>query len=49
MLPAIWFILSRKECDLSALKVTSSLTTEAERAAIQQELDLLRWGLGGAW
>jgi superfamily II RNA helicase len=41
MLPAIWFILSRKECDISALKVTSTLTTDAERAEIQAELDHL--------
>lgn len=45
MLPAIWFILSRKDCDLSAIRATSGaveLTTEAEQAAIRSELVALQ-------
>ncbi|KAI3428051.1 hypothetical protein D9Q98_006436 [Chlorella vulgaris] len=44
MLPAIWFIFSRRECDLAARHLQvhgSSLTTPAEREQIQQELDAL--------
>jgi hypothetical protein len=56
MLPAIWFILSRVGCDQAALSAGAgrSLTTPAEQAAIQAELDELKWAafkgaLGGFW
>lgn len=42
LLPAIWFILSRKDCDLSALKTTMVLTSYEEQRAIQAEVDALR-------
>jgi superfamily II RNA helicase len=45
MLPAIWFIFSRKECDASVHRLASNgvvLTTDAERAEILKEVDLLR-------
>jgi superfamily II RNA helicase len=45
MLPAIWFIFSRKECDASVHRLASSgvvLTTDAERAEIMKEIELLR-------
>eukprot|EP00200_Dunaliella_tertiolecta_P005053 CAMPEP_0202359206 /NCGR_PEP_ID=MMETSP1126-20121109/12588_1 /ASSEMBLY_ACC=CAM_ASM_000457 /TAXON_ID=3047 /ORGANISM="Dunaliella tertiolecta, Strain CCMP1320" /LENGTH=1135 /DNA_ID=CAMNT_0048952565 /DNA_START=212 /DNA_END=3620 /DNA_ORIENTATION=- len=44
LLPVIWFILSRKDCDLATVKAGSgaySLTTESEQAAIKHEVDLL--------
>ncbi|KAG7672839.1 hypothetical protein Ndes2437B_g02819 [Nannochloris sp. 'desiccata'] len=45
MLPAIWFIFSRKECDASVHRLASNgvvLTTDAERAEILKEVELLR-------
>ncbi|GFR39875.1 hypothetical protein Agub_g377 [Astrephomene gubernaculifera] len=47
MLPAIWFILSRRECDSSALRAASSasavrLTSPQEAAAIAAEVAALR-------
>ncbi|KAL4443480.1 hypothetical protein ABPG75_011217 [Micractinium tetrahymenae] len=44
MLPAIWFIFSRRDCDLAARQLDIhdiTLTTPEERAAIQAELDAL--------
>ncbi|KAF5836973.1 P-loop containing nucleoside triphosphate hydrolase protein [Dunaliella salina] len=44
LLPVIWFILSRKDCDLATVKAGSgaySLTSESEQAAIKHEVDLL--------
>ncbi len=45
MLPAIWFIFSRKECDASVNRLASNgvvLTNDAERADIIKEIELLR-------
>lgn len=44
-LPAIWFILSRKDCDTSAIKVGLSgtpLTSPEEQAEIQLEIAALQ-------
>ncbi|GAX72807.1 hypothetical protein CEUSTIGMA_g262.t1 [Chlamydomonas eustigma] len=43
-LPAIWFILSRKDCDLNALKAgaVGPLTTLEEQAEIMREVEALR-------
>ncbi|PSC72530.1 DEAD-box ATP-dependent RNA helicase chloroplastic isoform B [Micractinium conductrix] len=44
MLPAIWFIFSRRECDLAARHLDMhvvSLTSAEERQIIQAELDVL--------
>lgn len=43
-LPAIWFILSRKDCDINALRAASSvsLTTPLEQEQIMQEVNALR-------
>lgn len=41
MLPAIWFIFSRRDCDQAAVRCAESgtvLTTEEERSIIQQEV-----------
>ena len=45
MLPAIWFIFSRKECDASAQAIVTldlHLTTAEERGLIQAEVEALR-------
>lgn len=45
MLPAIWFIFSRKECDASVHRLAAAgtvLTNEEERAAIVREVEALR-------
>jgi superfamily II RNA helicase len=45
MLPAIWFIFSRKECDASVHRLASNgvvLTNDAERAEILKEVELLK-------
>ncbi|PRW05688.1 DEAD DEAH box helicase, partial [Chlorella sorokiniana] len=44
MLPAIWFIFSRRDCDLAARQLALhgvQLTSDAERQQIQAELDAL--------
>jgi superfamily II RNA helicase len=43
-LPAIWFILSRKDCDLNAIKAGSAgaLTTPEEMGLIETEVEALR-------
>jgi superfamily II RNA helicase len=43
-LPAIWFILSRKDCDLNAIKAGQggSLTTAEEQALILKEVEALQ-------
>lgn len=42
MLPCIWFILSRKDCDMAVLRCHVSLVTDAEREAIAVEVAALR-------
>lgn len=43
LLPAIWFILSRKDCDVSAIRAASvPLVNPREQAAIAQELAALQ-------
>ena len=46
MLPAIWFIFSRKECEASVHRLASTqklvLTTESERAEIMKEVAALQ-------
>lgn len=45
MLPAIWFIFSRKDCDAAAARLSTAgakLTTPAERDAIMAEVAALR-------
>lgn len=47
MLPAIWFIFSRAQCDQAAKQMQTSgirLTSAAERGMINQEIMLLRCG-----
>jgi superfamily II RNA helicase len=43
MLPAIWFIMSRRDCDLSAIAAASDveLVTPDEAAALNDELQRL--------
>ena len=43
-LPAIWFILSRKDCDLNAIKagLVGALTTKEDQEAIRVEIEALR-------
>lgn len=41
MLPAIWFIFSRRDCDQAAVRCVEDgivLTTPQEQASIQQEV-----------
>jgi superfamily II RNA helicase len=42
MLPAIWFIMNRKDCDVSAITADVVLTSSEEQEVIQQELQQLR-------
>ncbi|GAB4818573.1 hypothetical protein N2152v2_005619 [Parachlorella kessleri] len=45
MLPAIWFIFSRRDCDLSAQQLDTqgvTLTSPDEQAAIREEVEALR-------
>ena len=42
MLPAIWFIMNRKDCDVSAITADVILTSDEEQDIIQQELQQLR-------
>ena len=43
MLPAIWFIMSRRDCDLSAIAAASDLelVSPEEAAALNDELQQL--------
>ncbi|KAF6256227.1 P-loop containing nucleoside triphosphate hydrolase protein [Scenedesmus sp. NREL 46B-D3] len=38
MLPAIWFIMSRRDCDLGAIATNVTLVDQREEAALEQEL-----------
>ena len=45
-LPAIWFVFSRRGCDEAAVRCFKggmTLTTAEQAAAIEQELEALRW------
>lgn len=41
MLPAIWFILSRRDCDLSAINSNVTLVNQEEEAELVEELQNL--------
>jgi superfamily II RNA helicase len=38
MLPAIWFIMSRRDCDLAAIATNVTLVNQQEEAELEQEL-----------
>jgi hypothetical protein len=49
-LPAIWFIMSRKDCDLAAIRAASStLNSDDEMDVVFGEVESLRWGWLGGW
>lgn len=41
MLPAIWFIMSRRDCDLSAINSNVTLVNQDEEAQLVEELQEL--------
>lgn len=41
MLPAIWFIMSRRDCDLAAINTNLTLVNQQEEAELEQELQTL--------